>query len=921
MAHLLPHQNMADMGHGPPPINPDLAMEQMQQQQMNQVPPAQPRKRKKAADGEHHGPAEPRRLRRSHEACARCRSKKIKCDSKHPRCSACAAAGVPCHQEDRHRQTLTPRGHTEKIERQLAQCEALLKRRIEGFDLNNLEEICAAEGIDADPSHLMHQFGFAPAGGPMAGPPMSPSDPKGYPYPPPPGYGSLPFPLPHLGPYGMPPNGPPYPPHMPPGFMPHIHPAFQQHMEAHPPDPERPPSSGTSVEIKGQDPQANDMSTTEALAKSFGVSSAIMDDMRLEPGNTHNDREDLAVGSGALTSGRDRNGMPDPTSVNFANWIQVTLKTGQVPKPEINIWLPRDRPMLNHIIGVYFERLNKHRPVFTRDDFVQNVSALYESRVQYEPGFICSLYIILALGTLSELSHVAAATDEIEVRPGTIPKKLLPQGWPEHTEFFDLSLVVKADLRITVSSLQALILLHWYLYTERQGRSLWRLVGHLVRLSVELGLHHDPTAQGQTFDEAECALRIRLWGIVMIHDRGTSILLGRPLAISPSDSNTPRPQRKKNASIFSDHFAYSAPIVDIQADIINSLYGPTKLNPDTIMRHARRIIKSMVEFRRQLPENYGPFFGGTQNWPLEKKIKLVAELDEDNGITMLKYWIARILLLRVLFSAKELTYAQRYSALVDAIVAAHNIIITHNQLIKFPDIAFFVSPIPIHIAAMVILYGHMSKINCLDRQTALEDVWMALDMLPRLRWRWERKDLNGEHPLIAKLAEKVFEVTLNQARPINPSILISEPEWESESNPHSPVPGNAPQPASSSNPTTPTVFSREPHYVPINHRPGPSGTSPQHNQQFPDLSPQWFYPDATFIPEKTEHSQMPGLGYLMPVHHNIGSIGCDPSNEAYLQEERDEGSNPQQMNHWVSMIEQKGLSALMSRGPNGSSMS
>jgi len=138
--------------------------------------PAPSRKRKKTDDGASGeggpgggsgGGGEPRRLRRSHEACARCRAKKIKvssshpssiladvrrrpsvfaaltgclrgfsakiitriiymhlpcynpqraslssfailttpfqCDSLHPRCGSCAAAGVPCQQEDRHR--------------------------------------------------------------------------------------------------------------------------------------------------------------------------------------------------------------------------------------------------------------------------------------------------------------------------------------------------------------------------------------------------------------------------------------------------------------------------------------------------------------------------------------------------------------------------------------------------------------------------------------------------------------------------------------------------------------------------------------------------------------------------------------------------------------------------------------------------
>lgn len=115
-----------------------------------------------------------------------------------------------------------------------------------------------------------------------------------------------------------------------------------------------------------------------------------------------------------------------------------------------------------------------------------------------------------------------------------------------------------------------------------------------------------------------------------------------------------------------------------------------------------------------------------------------------------------------------------------AIVTSHNIIVIHNQLIRFPDTAFFVSPIPLHIAAMVILFGHMSKCHPIPRQVALEDVWMALDMLPSFRWRWERKDLNGGHPLIAKLAEKVLNVNLHQVSPTAPPMLLSEQDWDTD---------------------------------------------------------------------------------------------------------------------------------------------
>jgi hypothetical protein len=57
---------------------------------------------------------------------------------------------------------------------------------------------------------------------------------------------------------------------------------------------------------------------------------------------------------------------------------------------------------------------------------------------------------------------------------------------------------------------------------------------------------------------------------------------------------------------------------------------------------------------------------------------------------------------------------------------------------------------------------------------------MALDMLPSFRWRWERRELNGSHPLIATLAEKVLGVNLRQAGPSSHPVLMPEIDWEIE---------------------------------------------------------------------------------------------------------------------------------------------
>jgi hypothetical protein len=227
------------------------------------------------------------------------------------------------------------------------------------------------------------------------------------------------------------------------------------------------------------------MSDPRALAKNFGVSADIVSVI----GANQVDKEDLAVGSSGLTSGRDRSLTEASIPRDPAHWVTVTVRRGSnafahpphiaTVAPElpnaIDIWLPKDRKMVTAIVDVYFTRLNIHRPVFARRDFDKALDDLYEgqmatapdSLVHHDPGFLCSFYLVLALGTLSDLNYrsVHHQIDDSSTQQ-LLVKKLMPPDWPEHDEFFERALSVKPDLRVTISSLQALILLHWYLYTE-----------------------------------------------------------------------------------------------------------------------------------------------------------------------------------------------------------------------------------------------------------------------------------------------------------------------------------------------------------------------------------------------------------------------------------------------------------------------
>ncbi|KAJ1307347.1 hypothetical protein OPQ81_001453 [Rhizoctonia solani] len=702
--------------------------------------PGPQRKRKKIDDDKSQSPAEPRRLRRLHEACARCRGKKIKCDSKHPNCGACESAGVECKQEDRHRQTLQPRGHLEHLETQLAKCNALLSRLITGFTLDHIDR------------HLEDNAVIWP-------PPMAAYEHQTTPKPP-------------TAAVSPPANDSPF---------------------------AAPPARGVE-DIKGSDPNNLDLSSTRGLSKSFGVARVITKNLPTE--TSPEAREDLAVEG--YIAGQPPDGHAPPV-LNPSHWqhsrINRSGKPGAPPEPPVEVWLPYDQARAFRIVDVYFRNLEMSRPIFIRREFIASLRALYRlvgggppisyqeaiegedppedershnfasylSTVHDDPGFLCSVYLVFALGTLSETNHLVHDN----------PEAPIPTDWPSHVLFFNLALRIKPDLRVTISSLQALILLHWYLYTERNGRTLWRLVGNTIRLGVELGLHHDPDKQS-CFTREEAHVRKCLWSMALIHDRGTSLILGRPLAISDLDYNTPLPEQYFNGrKMFSDYIRDCSPIVVIQGDIITSLYRPGKLDGYTLMRHASRINNRFIKYRNDLPQpDYKRYFEGTDDWSVEDKVKLVEQMSDDHGMTVLKYYISRLMLLRTMFNATQLHMNIRQQALRDAVVTSHNVLALHQHLTRSPDVAFFVSPIPIHVAAMVILYAEISNCIHIPRSTAKHDIQVALTIVPNRRWRWQRKDLHASHPLISALAERHYGVEFTrELGPVPPPTLMSEIPW------------------------------------------------------------------------------------------------------------------------------------------------
>lgn len=159
---------------------------------------------------------------------------------------------------------------------------------------------------------------------------------------------------------------------------------------------------------------------------------------------------------------------------NPNHWTSVGLPRDS--HSEIQFLLPGDRRLAQRVLDCYFDNLNPHRPVFMRREFMNQIDALYDSlepdeakrRVKgdkykdlsNDAGFLCSVYLVFALGTMAVRNrHVHVSGDDMF------------EPWPSHEDFYDLALVLKPDLANSISTLQALILLHWYLYCEVRGFS------------------------------------------------------------------------------------------------------------------------------------------------------------------------------------------------------------------------------------------------------------------------------------------------------------------------------------------------------------------------------------------------------------------------------------------------------------------
>ena len=157
-------------------------------------------------------------------------------------------------------------------------------------------------------------------------------------------------------------------------------------------------------------------------------------------------------------------------------------------------------PVAERLFDLYFGIVNPIWPFLVEDQCRDLFKSTWESPKQLDPLWIAQLHLIFCLSCQSYNNKIDT-TRPLDDSPG-----------PGHDFYIRArEIIVSHSLDVvSVSMLQALLLMALYQQNTLRSRQCYLTVGHATRVAQELGLHV-PLPEGQGSSSLDKELRLRLW--------------------------------------------------------------------------------------------------------------------------------------------------------------------------------------------------------------------------------------------------------------------------------------------------------------------------------------------------------------------------------------------------------------------------
>lgn len=261
--------------------------------------------------------------------------------------------------------------------------------------------------------------------------------------------------------------------------------------------------------------------------------------------------------------------------------------------------LPR-RDTADKLVRVFFARVHLNFNIFHRGTFQRRYEAIWRSGAPSpalassagpEPGFLCALFLVFALG--------AQATDQdSQTDTAAIERKYL-------------SLVIRDGLprlvlTATLSNVQALMLLSLYQHNAGERNTAWMLLGQAARMAIALGMQRD--GENENFDPIERNTRRLVWWTLHLFEQSLCFVLGRPGStdLYEVSASLPDDTVTDGGDLPPDYLAFAVSLSDISlrikrfvGAISNDYDNPQAL--DGAADYALRLNQQLLDWTALLP--------------------------------------------------------------------------------------------------------------------------------------------------------------------------------------------------------------------------------------------------------------------------------------------------------------------------------
>ncbi|CAJ2512151.1 Uu.00g051660.m01.CDS01 [Anthostomella pinea] len=190
--------------------------------------------------------------------------------------------------------------------------------------------------------------------------------------------------------------------------------------------------------------------------------------------------------------------------------------------PEVIRVLP-EKLQADILLSQYFECVDPVYPMIHRQTFYADYESFWLLRdtEKTDAAFVALLFVMLALGT-----QFVTTTN--------------PQDRKQTAEFYasagNQALRMSSYLStVSTSSLQAMILLGYFLINDNHASDGWAFAGMLIRQAYAMGLHRDPNIVTPDASPFEKQQRRKLWQAVLLQDTFLTVLLSLPPSATHTD--------------------------------------------------------------------------------------------------------------------------------------------------------------------------------------------------------------------------------------------------------------------------------------------------------------------------------------------------------------------------------------------------